>query len=113
MTCYLTEATDPDEVARGFAEGVFAAVKLYPAHATTNSDFGVTDLDRVAAVLERLARIGMPLLVHGEVADPEVDLFDHEAVFIGRVLDPWRRRLLVPMIAEYLVSSLSQWSSSL
>jgi dihydroorotase len=93
MTCYLTEATDRDEVARGYAEGVFAAVKLYPARATTNAEFGVADLDRVAAVLERLARIGMPLLVHGEVADPEVDLFDREAVFIDRVLDPWRRRL--------------------
>ena len=74
-------------------EGVFAAVKLYPAHATTNSAFGVTDLDRVMPVLERMAGLGMPLLVHGEVTDPEVDVFDREAVFIDRVLDPLRRRL--------------------
>jgi dihydroorotase len=93
MTCYLTETADPDEIAQGFREGAFAAVKLYPAHATTNSALGVTDLGRVAAVLERLAAIGMPLLVHGEVTDPEVDVFDREAVFIDRVLDPWRRRL--------------------
>jgi dihydroorotase len=93
MTCYLTETADPGEIARGYAEAVFAAVKLYPAHATTNSAFGVGDLGRVAALLERMAAIGMPLLIHGEVADPEVDLFDREAVFIDRVLDPWRRRL--------------------
>jgi dihydroorotase len=93
MTCYLTETSDPDDIAHGFAEGVFAAVKLYPAHATTNAAFGVADLDRVAAVLERMADIGMPLLVHGEVSDPAVDLFDREAVFIETVLDPWRRRL--------------------
>jgi dihydroorotase len=93
MTCYLTDAADPEEIARGYAEGVFAAVKLYPAHATTNSAFGVADLDRVSAVLERMAAIGMPLLIHGEVTDPEVDLFDREAVFIDRVLDPLRRRL--------------------
>jgi dihydroorotase len=93
MTCYLTDATDPDEVARGHREGVFTAVKLYPAHATTNSAHGVTDLDRVQPVLERMAEIGMPLLIHGEVTDPEVDIFDREAVFIDRVLDPLRRRL--------------------
>jgi dihydroorotase len=93
MTCYLTDASDPEEIARGYAAGIFAAVKLYPAHATTNSAFGVADLGHVAAVLEQLAAIGMPLLIHGEVADPEVDLFDREAVFIDRVLDPWCRRL--------------------
>jgi dihydroorotase len=93
MTCYLTDATDPNEVARGYAEGVFAAVKLYPAHATTNSALGVTDIANVTAVLERMAVIGMPLLVHGEVTDPEIDIFDREAVFIDRVLDPLRRRL--------------------
>ncbi len=93
MTCYLTDATDPDEVARGFEEGVFAAVKLYPAHATTNSAYGVTDLDRVMPVLERMATLGMPLLIHGEATDPEVDVFDREAVFIDRTLDPLRRRL--------------------
>jgi dihydroorotase len=93
MTCYLTDTTDPAEVARGHAEGVFTAVKLYPAHATTHSAHGVTDIDRVMPVLEHMAGLGMPLLVHGEVTDPDVDVFDREAVFIGRVLDPLRRRL--------------------
>jgi dihydroorotase len=93
MTCYLTDETDPKEVARGYEEGVFTAVKLYPARATTNSAFGVTDYDRIAPVLERMAGLGMPLLIHGEATDPEVDLFDREAVFIDRVLDPLRRRL--------------------
>jgi dihydroorotase len=93
MTCYLTDGADPEEIARGFAQGVFAAVKLYPAHATTHSAHGVTDIGRVMPALERMARIGMPLLVHGEVTDPEVDIFDREAVFIERVLDPLRRRV--------------------
>jgi dihydroorotase len=93
MTCYLTDTSDPQEVARGHEEGVFTAVKLYPAHATTHSAHGVTDIDRVMPVLERMAAIGMPLLVHGEVTDPEIDIFDREAVFIDRVLAPLRRRL--------------------
>src|SRR6202023_3120565 len=93
MTCYLTDTTDPQELARGWEEGVFAAAKLYPAHATTNSASGVTDYDRIMPVLERMADLGMPLLVHGEVTDPEVDVFDREAVFIERVLDPLRGRL--------------------
>src|SRR5689334_3890289 len=93
MTCYLTDVTDPAEVARGHAEGVFTAVKFYPAHATTHSAHGVTDTDQVMPVLERMAAIGMPLLIHGEVTDPAVDIFDREAVFIDRVLDPLRRRL--------------------
>jgi len=93
MTCYLTDATDPQEVARGWEEGAFAAVKLYPAHATTNSAFGVTDYHRISSVLERMAELGMPLLIHGEVTDPDVDVFDREAMFIDRVLDPLRRRL--------------------
>jgi dihydroorotase len=93
MTCYLTDTTDPAEVARGHEEGVFTAVKLYPAHATTHSAHGVTDIDRVMPVLERMAALGMPLLIHGEVTDPDVDIFDREAVFIERVLDPLRRRL--------------------
>jgi dihydroorotase len=93
MTCYLTDTTYPAEVARGHEEGVFTAVKLYPAHATTHSAHGVTDIDRVMPVLERMAAIGMPLLIHGEVTDPEVDIFDREAVFIERVLDPLCRRL--------------------
>jgi dihydroorotase len=93
MTCYLTDMTDPQEIARGREEGIFAAVKLYPAGATTNSALGVTDYDRIIPVLERMAALGLPLLVHGEVTDPEVDVFDREAVFIERVLDPLRRRL--------------------
>ncbi len=93
MTCYLTDSSDADEVARGHAEGVFTAVKLYPAHATTHSAHGVTSLDRVMPVLERMAALGMPLLIHGEATDPEIDMFDREAVFIERVLDPLRRRL--------------------
>ncbi|MDE2228663.1 MAG: dihydroorotase [Alphaproteobacteria bacterium] len=93
MTAYLTDATAPDEIERGFKSGVFAAAKLYPAHATTNSAFGVTDIARIDKVLERMARIGMPLLVHGEVTDPAVDVFDREAVFIERVLAPLLKRL--------------------
>ncbi len=93
LTCYVTDATEPDEVARGFADGAFAAVKLYPAHATTNSAHGVSDLDRVMPVFERMAAIGMPLLIHGEVTDPDIDIFDREAVFIERVLKRLRRRL--------------------
>jgi len=93
MTCYLTDTTDPREVARGYEEGVFAAVKLYPAHATTNSAHGVTDISRISSVLERMSALGMPLLIHGEVTDPEIDIFDREAVFIDRVLDPLRRWL--------------------
>ena len=93
MTCYLTDGADAAEIERGYQEGVFAAVKLYPAHATTHSAHGVTDIGRVMLVLERMAEISMPLLIHGEVTDPEVDIFDREAVFIERVLDPLRRRL--------------------
>jgi dihydroorotase len=93
MTCYLTDGADPEEIAHGYGEGAFAAVKLYPAHATTNSAHGVTSIERVMPVLERMAEIGMPLLLHGEVTDPTIDIFDREAVFIDRVLDPLRRRL--------------------
>jgi dihydroorotase len=93
MTCYLTDATDPGEIARSYEEGVFAAAKLYPAHATTNSASGVTDIGRAMSVFERMASLGIPLLIHGEVTDPEVDVFDREAAFIDRVLDPLRRRL--------------------
>lgn len=91
MTCYLRDDTDPDDVARGFGDGVLTAVKFYPAHATTNSAAGVTDLRRVTAVLERMQEIGMPLLLHGEVTDPDVDIFDREKVFIERTLTPLTR----------------------
>lgn len=91
MTLYLTEETDPDDVAAAHAEGLITAVKLYPAGATTNSASGVRDFDRVRGVLEKMAEVGLPLCVHGEVTDPEVDIFDREAAFIDRVLDPIRR----------------------
>jgi dihydroorotase len=93
MTCYLTDTIDADEVEHGFRDRVWVAAKLYPAKATTNSAFGVTDLARIEKVLERMARLGMPLLVHGEVTDAEVDVFDREAVFLERVLGPLHRRL--------------------
>src|SRR5947209_2993107 len=86
ITCYLTDDLSPDEVARGFDEGVWIAAKLYPAGATTNSASGVTDIRNIHPVLERMQRIGMVLCVHGEVTDPEVDMLDREAVFIERVL---------------------------
>jgi dihydroorotase len=93
MTAYLTDGTDPADVARGFEEGVFTAAKLYPANATTNSAHGVTDIARIRDVLDRMADIGMVLCVHGEVTDPAVDVFDREAVFIDRVLAPLLREL--------------------
>jgi len=88
LTAYLTDDTDPAEIERGHTQGVFTACKLYPAHATTNSAAGVTDLARLTPVLETMERIGMPLLVHGEVTEPEIDVFDREAVFIERHLIP-------------------------
>jgi dihydroorotase len=91
MTLYLTEDTDPDDLAQAHADGLITAVKLYPAGATTNSASGVRDFDKVRPVLERMAEIGCPLCVHGEVTDSNIDIFDREAVFIDRVLDPIRR----------------------
>ncbi len=86
MTCYLTDSISPDEVESGHANAVWVAAKLYPAGATTNSASGVTDIRNIYPVLERMERIGMVLCVHGEVTDPDVDVFDREAVFIERVL---------------------------
>jgi dihydroorotase len=86
MTCYLTDSIDPAEVERGFQQGVFTACKLYPAGATTNSDSGVTDIKNIYPVLEVMQRIGMPFLVHGEVTDAHVDVFDREAEFIDRTM---------------------------
>jgi len=86
MTCYLTDNVEPDEVARGFEEKVWIAAKFYPAGATTNSASGVTDIRNVYPILARMEKIGMVLCVHGEVTDPEVDVFDREAVFIDRIL---------------------------
>lgn len=90
MTLYLTDNLPPDEIARARAGGVVAA-KLYPAGATTNSDAGVTDLRNIYPTLEAMQRAGMPLLVHGEVTSPDIDLFDREAVFIDTQLIPLRR----------------------
>jgi dihydroorotase len=86
MTCYLTDQADPEELAQGHGSGAWVAAKLYPANATTNSAYGVTDMANIRPALAVMERIGMPLLVHGEVTDPDVDVFDREAVFIDRVL---------------------------
>ncbi|MBO6538391.1 MAG: dihydroorotase [Rhizobiaceae bacterium] len=106
MTLYLTEQTDPADVAAGFADGVVTAVKLYPAGATTNSQSGVRDIEKAMPVLEKMAEIGMPLCVHGEVTDPDIDIFDREAVFIERVLDPVRKRLPgLRVVMEHVTTS--------
>ena len=94
MTCYMTDETDPDEIERGFGDGIFTGVKLYPVGATTNSAYGVTDFEKIRQVLARMEKIGMRLLIHGEeAADPSVDVFDREAVFIDR--------RLIPMTKDY------------
>ena len=91
MTLYLTEDTDAEDVAKAHASGLVTAVKLYPAGATTNSASGVANFDKVRGVLDKMAEIGLPLCLHGEVTDEDIDIFDREAVFIDRVLDPIRR----------------------
>jgi len=88
MTLYLTDNTSAEEIRKAKASGVVHAVKLYPAGATTNSDAGVTDIRNTYAALEEMQRCGMPLLVHGEVTDSNIDIFDREAVFIARVMQP-------------------------
>lgn len=88
MTCYLTDEADPGQIEEGFLDGVFTAVKLYPANATTNSASGVTDPLALRGVFEVMQRLGMPLLIHGEVTDNDIDIFDREAVFIDRILTP-------------------------
>ncbi len=106
MTLYLTETTDPADVAAAHASGLIKAVKLYPAGATTNSHSGVQNFDAVRPVLEKMAEIGLPLCVHGEVTDPNVDIFDREAVFIDTVLDPIRRRTPgLRVIMEHITTS--------
>lgn len=90
MTIYLTDLTDPDDLERGHKEGIVTAAKLYPAHATTNSERGVTNLKSIYRVFERMQRIGMPLLMHGEATDPDIDIFDREAVFIDTSLKELR-----------------------
>ncbi|MEY4208297.1 MAG: hypothetical protein RLZZ20_1449 [Pseudomonadota bacterium] len=93
MTLYLTDNTSVDEIGRAVDSGIVHGVKLYPAGATTNSDAGVTDLKRCMGALERMQALGLPLLIHGEVTDRDIDLFDREAVFIERTLIPLRRQL--------------------
>ena len=106
MTLYLTETTDADNVVSGFESGRIAAVKLYPAGATTNSQSGVRDIEKVYPVLERMAEAGVPLCVHGEVTDPDVDIFDREAVFIDRVLEPTQRRIPeLKVVMEHITTS--------
>ncbi|MFC3395264.1 dihydroorotase [Brenneria rubrifaciens] len=92
MTCYLTDTLDVTEVVSGFEQGIFTAAKLYPANATTNSSHGVTNIANVAPTLEKMQEIGMPLLIHGEVTDPSVDIFDREARFIESTLKPLRKQ---------------------
>jgi dihydroorotase len=106
MTCYLTDEADPDELERGHREGVWIAAKLYPAGATTNSHSGVTDVRNIAPALERMQRIGMVLCVHGEVTDPEIDIFDREAVFLERVLTPVLRDFPeLKVVLEHITTS--------
>ena len=106
MTLYLTEGTDAADLVAAARDGIITAVKLYPAGATTNSASGVRDIDRVMPVLEAMAEAGVPLCVHGEVTDSEIDIFDREAVFIDRVLDPLRRRLpALRVVMEHVTTS--------
>jgi len=106
MTCYLTDDADPAEIARGYAQRVFAACKLYPANATTNSAHGVTDIRKLSGVLETMQRIGMPLLIHGEVTDRDVDIFDREAVFIEHILGPLARNFpALKIVLEHITTS--------
>lgn len=91
MTCYLTNSLAASELINGFEQGVFTAAKLYPANATTNSSHGVSDVTGIYPLFEQMQKIGMPLLIHGEVTDPAVDIFDREARFIEQVMEPIRR----------------------
>ena len=105
MTCYLRDDTDPDDVERGFRDGVFAGVKLYPANATTNSAAGVTDYRNITRMLARMEKIGMPFLMHGEEVGPDIDIFDREAAFIDRRLSKWVKDFPgLRMIMEHLSS---------
>lgn len=106
MVLYLTNATDAGDVERAFALGIATACKLYPAHATTNSAHGVTDIRNIYPVLDRMQDIGMPLLVHGEVTDPAIDIFDREAVFIEEVLRPTLRDFpALRVVFEHITTS--------
>ena len=105
MTLYLTDNTPPSEIDASLASGLVHAVKLYPAGATTNSDAGVSDLKKCAATLARMEQLGVPLLVHGEVTDPAVDVFDREAVFIDTVLQPLLREFpKLKLVLEHITT---------
>ena len=101
MTLYLTNSTPPEEIVRAKESGKIFAVKLYPAGATTNSASGVTDIKKVVPTLQKMAEVGLPLLVHGEVTDPEVDIFDREKEYIERILKPLVA--LVPQVWELIL----------
>ena len=104
MTLYLTDSTAPSQIERG--RGKISAVKLYPAGATTNADAGVTDIRKVYGVLEAMEKQDMPLLVHGEVIDPDVDVFDRERIFIDRVLQPTLHRFpALRVVFEHVTTS--------
>lgn len=105
MTCYLTDSTSTEDIKTAAAVKAFHAIKLFPAGATTNSASGVTDIKNVYAVLETMQEVGLPLSVHGEVVDPDVDIFDREAVFIDRVLAPVRKDFPeLKIVFEHLTS---------
>jgi dihydroorotase len=105
MTCYLTDNVDPDDLVRGYGDGVWVAAKLYPAGATTNSASGVTDIRNIYPALERMQEIGMVFCIHGEVTDPDVDVFDREAVFIDRILSPLVRDFpALKMVLEHITT---------
>lgn len=106
MTAYLTDTIDPDELAAGHEQGIFTAAKLYPAGATTNSNSGVTDIANIHGALERMEAIGMPLLIHGEVTDADVDIFDREAVFIERIFEPLARQFpALKIVFEHITTA--------
>jgi dihydroorotase len=106
MTLYLTEETTPAELTEAAASGLVHAVKLYPAGATTNSQSGVKDIAKVSQALEKMAELGLPLCLHGEVTDPAIDIFDREAVFIDTVLDPLRRRIpALKLVMEHITTA--------
>jgi dihydroorotase len=106
MTAYLTDTIEPDELSRGLEQGAWIAAKLYPAGATTNSASGVTDILNIHPVLARMEKIGMVLCIHGEVADPDVDMFDREAVFIERVLEPVTRKFpALKIVFEHITTA--------
>ena len=107
ITCYLTDDTDPDDVERGFREGIFTAVKMYPANATTNSAAGVTDYAKIERVLARMEKLGMRFLIHCEEVLPDVDVFDREAVFIERRLIPMTKKFPgLKIVHEHLSSKI-------